>query len=277
MSGKSFDKLEDRNGNPLKDDAADILMHELVGHAIPDIVGTDTGNALKMKIGRNLKLRMKMVKLKNNKKKGITVNNKTIKIVLILFLLFQFGFKGYSIDNNEDSLVSVSCIKLSNLEYLYRIENKSNSNLFVSEEFVLQQGQDTLWFDNLWNAEHNKFLKYVYAIDTFFVETNHKISYLSIKDSITCEGIVINAAIPKKLVLLKKGEVILKRVYFRTRFITPTYASFRIFNKTFNTKCFNYDKYFEFVKKESFLITVMINSVNVLSSPIWSENCDPMR
>lgn len=47
MSGKSFDKLEDRNGNPLKDDAADILMHELVGHAIPDIVGTDTGNALK--------------------------------------------------------------------------------------------------------------------------------------------------------------------------------------------------------------------------------------
>ena len=36
----------DTNGNPLKDDAKKILGHELVGHAIPATVGTDTGNAV---------------------------------------------------------------------------------------------------------------------------------------------------------------------------------------------------------------------------------------
>ena len=30
----------------MKDDASDILAHELVGHAIPHITQTDTGNAV---------------------------------------------------------------------------------------------------------------------------------------------------------------------------------------------------------------------------------------
>ena len=37
---------KDQNGKPLRDDPADILVHELVGHAIPLAVGSDTGNAV---------------------------------------------------------------------------------------------------------------------------------------------------------------------------------------------------------------------------------------
>lgn len=37
----------DTNGNPLRDEPADILVHELVGHAIPRITGPKTGNAVK--------------------------------------------------------------------------------------------------------------------------------------------------------------------------------------------------------------------------------------
>lgn len=47
LSGKSFYGLTDTDGNPLRDDPADILAHELVGHAIPKTIGTDTGNAVK--------------------------------------------------------------------------------------------------------------------------------------------------------------------------------------------------------------------------------------
>lgn len=46
ISGNENKELKDTKGNPLRDDAADILMHELLGHAIPWIVGKDTGNAV---------------------------------------------------------------------------------------------------------------------------------------------------------------------------------------------------------------------------------------
>ena len=39
-------EAKDTEGKPLKVESADILMHELVGHAIPHLVGTDTGNAV---------------------------------------------------------------------------------------------------------------------------------------------------------------------------------------------------------------------------------------
>lgn len=45
ISGNENKTLKDTKGNPLRDEAADILNHELVGHAIPHTVGTDTGNA----------------------------------------------------------------------------------------------------------------------------------------------------------------------------------------------------------------------------------------
>ena len=45
VSGKGF-TLKDTEGKPLKLTAADILLHELIGHAIPMTVGTDTGNAI---------------------------------------------------------------------------------------------------------------------------------------------------------------------------------------------------------------------------------------
>jgi len=46
ISGNPDTKLKDTKGAPLVDQPADILAHELVGHAIPAIVGTDTGNAV---------------------------------------------------------------------------------------------------------------------------------------------------------------------------------------------------------------------------------------
>jgi len=46
ISGKENNTEKDTNGKTLVSEAKDILMHELVGHAIPAIVGTDTGNAV---------------------------------------------------------------------------------------------------------------------------------------------------------------------------------------------------------------------------------------
>ena len=46
ISGNGSDKLLDTEGKPLRDEPADILAHELLGHAIPYIVGQDTGNAV---------------------------------------------------------------------------------------------------------------------------------------------------------------------------------------------------------------------------------------
>jgi RHS repeat-associated protein len=47
VSGNPNTELFDTQGKPLRDTAADILMHEFLGHAIPDAVGSDTGNAIK--------------------------------------------------------------------------------------------------------------------------------------------------------------------------------------------------------------------------------------
>jgi RHS repeat-associated protein len=46
VSGNSYLGLKDAGGGALRDDPADILAHELVGHAIPRTVGSDTGNAV---------------------------------------------------------------------------------------------------------------------------------------------------------------------------------------------------------------------------------------
>jgi RHS repeat-associated protein len=46
ISGNENTNLKDVNGNALTDKPADILAHELVGHAIPFITKSDTGNAV---------------------------------------------------------------------------------------------------------------------------------------------------------------------------------------------------------------------------------------
>ena len=46
ISGHEYVGLKGTNGNPIKDDSSDILVHELVGHAIPFITNSDTGNAV---------------------------------------------------------------------------------------------------------------------------------------------------------------------------------------------------------------------------------------
>jgi RHS repeat-associated protein len=46
ISGRPLVGLQDTAGKPLRDNPGDILAHELVGHAIPHIVGPDTGNAV---------------------------------------------------------------------------------------------------------------------------------------------------------------------------------------------------------------------------------------
>lgn len=45
-SGNENKNIKDTNGNALRDEPADIIMHEFVGHAAPFTVGTDTGNAV---------------------------------------------------------------------------------------------------------------------------------------------------------------------------------------------------------------------------------------
>ena len=46
ISGHENKGVKDTNGNPLPTTAADVLVHELVGHAIPCTVGSDTGDAV---------------------------------------------------------------------------------------------------------------------------------------------------------------------------------------------------------------------------------------
>ncbi len=46
ISGNPYNNLQDSSGNKLADEPADILAHELVGHAIPKLVKSDTGNAV---------------------------------------------------------------------------------------------------------------------------------------------------------------------------------------------------------------------------------------
>ena len=47
ISGKECLLVKDTDGKPLEDKPADILLHELVGHAIPRILGVGSGNAVK--------------------------------------------------------------------------------------------------------------------------------------------------------------------------------------------------------------------------------------
>jgi hypothetical protein len=46
VSGRPLGGLKDAAGKSLRDKPGDILAHELVGHAIPHVVGPDTGNAV---------------------------------------------------------------------------------------------------------------------------------------------------------------------------------------------------------------------------------------
>lgn len=46
ISGNDWSLEKDTSGKPLLQTVADILLHELLGHAIPLIVGSDTGNAV---------------------------------------------------------------------------------------------------------------------------------------------------------------------------------------------------------------------------------------
>jgi len=57
ISGNDQPDAKSTEGEPLRNDAADVLAHEFVGHAIPQIVGSDTGNAVENenKVRRQLK------------------------------------------------------------------------------------------------------------------------------------------------------------------------------------------------------------------------------
>jgi RHS repeat-associated protein len=46
ISGNENTNLKDTDGKPLEDKSADILMHELVSHAVPIVTGNDQGNAV---------------------------------------------------------------------------------------------------------------------------------------------------------------------------------------------------------------------------------------
>ena len=46
ISGRELKGLTNTSGKPLSDTPADILAHELAGHAIPHLMGSATGNAV---------------------------------------------------------------------------------------------------------------------------------------------------------------------------------------------------------------------------------------
>ncbi|CAM1367949.1 conserved hypothetical protein [Tenacibaculum litopenaei] len=47
ISGNENKNIKDTDGNQLRDEPADILVHEIIEHAVPKMVGSDTGNAVK--------------------------------------------------------------------------------------------------------------------------------------------------------------------------------------------------------------------------------------
>ncbi|SCW66070.1 DUF6443 domain-containing protein [Mucilaginibacter sp. NFR10] len=47
LSGKESVEIQDVDGNKYKSSAAEVLMHELLGHGLPYILGKDTGDAIK--------------------------------------------------------------------------------------------------------------------------------------------------------------------------------------------------------------------------------------
>jgi len=46
VSGNEYKGLKDTKGNALEDKPADVLMHEVVAHGVPIIIGNDQGNAV---------------------------------------------------------------------------------------------------------------------------------------------------------------------------------------------------------------------------------------
>jgi RHS repeat-associated protein len=46
VSGRSYESLYDTKGRPLRDTPSDIMAHELMGHAIPSLIGGGTGSAI---------------------------------------------------------------------------------------------------------------------------------------------------------------------------------------------------------------------------------------
>jgi len=46
VTGRGREGVTDADGNPIRREGADILAHEIVGHAVPLVVGPDTGNAI---------------------------------------------------------------------------------------------------------------------------------------------------------------------------------------------------------------------------------------
>jgi RHS repeat-associated protein len=62
------DDPKDTNGNPLQQSGADVLMHELVGHAIPYITKPKTGNAVdnEIKVRKQLRKRDKNIQMRKS-------------------------------------------------------------------------------------------------------------------------------------------------------------------------------------------------------------------
>jgi hypothetical protein len=47
ISGKPFSGAQDKSGNPLNQTPGDILMHEIIGHGVPEVVAPINGNAVR--------------------------------------------------------------------------------------------------------------------------------------------------------------------------------------------------------------------------------------
>lgn len=208
---------------------------------------------------------MKMV-MCNYVKRNLITQNKYIKLKFALFLLFTNIFS-YSND------LKVTCIQLSEINYIIEVNNNSDSSIFIAEEFIVQQGSDSIWFDNIWSIKRNKFLKYLYKSDTIFYATNKKLVNKRLVDSVVCDsGPLAYRATPGRLVEIKKGTTVYRCIYYRTKFINPSYSCVRLFNVDYDTK--KYLNYSEFERKESFIVCVKNSQAVKIYNTIDKNCCD---
>jgi hypothetical protein len=87
ISGNPLTTLKDTGGNTLKDAPADILMHEIVGHAAPHILGSDTGNA----VGNENKARSELPGGRSVRPSRGTLNERVMNMFPTKLAPYAFG------------------------------------------------------------------------------------------------------------------------------------------------------------------------------------------
>jgi hypothetical protein len=92
-----------------------------------------------------------------------------------------------------------------------------------------------------------------YVLDTLHLYVDHKLPFLCLSDSSVVDSEPMpNYPIPQKLIEIKSGKHIQKMIYYRSKFMSPSFFNLRIFKSEYNNR--QYKKYEDFVYNESLVI-----------------------